>query len=38
MSCDLTAGYSLGCRDSQGGIFYVIAIQTEHLELKKTFL
>jgi hypothetical protein len=31
MSCDLTAGYSLGCRDSQGGIFYVIAIQKEDI-------
>lgn len=31
MSCDLTAGYSLGCRDSQGGIFYTIAIQKEDI-------
>ena len=32
MSCDLTAGYSLGCRDSQGGVHYVIALQLEHVE------
>lgn len=32
MSCELTEGYALGCRDSQGGIEYAIAIQLEHVE------
>ena len=32
MSCPLTAGYSIGCRDSQGGIDYVIALQLENIE------
>lgn len=31
MSCPLTEGYTLGCRDSQGGVDYVVAIQKEHI-------
>lgn len=33
MSCtDLTADYTLGCREGMGGVHYVIAIQKEHVE------
>jgi hypothetical protein len=31
MSCPLTAGYTLGCRDSQGGVDYVIAIEKANI-------
>ena len=32
MSCPITAGYTIGCRDSQGGIDYVIALQLENID------
>jgi hypothetical protein len=32
MSCPLTAGYTIGCRDSQGGIQYVIALELQNIE------
>lgn len=30
--CDITSGYTLGCRDSMGGVHYFIFIQKEHVE------
>lgn len=33
MSCPLTAGYAIGCRDSQGGVAeYVVAIELQNIE------
>ena len=32
MSCPLPAGYTLGCRDSQGGVEEVIAIEIANIE------